>query len=375
MSFTMHGILVTAVTKKASDIYLSPHSAPILRIQNEFRPITLVEGGDDTLSVKECNALIESIMTEEQRTHFKENKDYDFAYGISYMDANDIPQQARFRINVFFAQKAYELVARVIPSAPQSVSELMLPPIIRDIILKNASGMILVTGTTGSGKSSTLASMIDLVNTKQRKKITTIEDPVEILHRNKLSSISQRELYTDTKSFAVALRAALRQRPDVILIGEMRDKETIETALRAAESGHLVLSTLHSLNAQETINRILDFYSAGEQPHIRNMLAETLRAVICQKLIPDNNNKIRPIVEIMLPPKNIRIGDAIRDPEKTYLLRSIINVSSRDGMQTFEDNLFRLVSENLVTPEVALKYSESRDELQTRFKKNGIRFS
>lgn len=353
VQYTLIDVFKVVAKRNASDLYVTPNSPPLLRIKNDFHPIK-----SDPLTVEECNKLILDTMLPAQQEEFIREKDFDYALNI--------PGVGRFRINVYQASGAYEMVARLIAENPRPLGDLFLPEKIGKIVEKHHNGLIVVAGATGSGKSSTLAGMIDLINSTQKKKIVTIEDPIEIVHKNKLSSISQRELYADTNDFKVALKSAMRQRPDVILIGEMRDKDTVTTALNAAESGHLVFSTLHSINAQETIARILDFYPVNEQQQIRNLLAQTIRAIICQRLIVNNDNETRPLVEIMT--QNLRTKEAIRDEEKSHNLHEIMKSGTIDHMQTFESHLIEMVSDDILTAEMALKYTDNADELKREFR-------
>lgn len=359
--YTIKSVFAAAAKRNASDIYLAPNNLPILRIKNQFHKIA---AGDDPtpMTSEECNALILSSMNEAQQAEFQRKMDFDYALNLEGI--------GRFRVNVFQASGSYELVARYVAGTPMPLAELGLPDVIEDIARDSKTGLILVTGATGSGKTNTLAGVIDYINRTRQNKIITIEDPIEIVHPNKRSSISQRELYADTMDFKAALRAAMRQRPDVILIGEMRDAETVSTAIGASESGHLVLSTLHSVNAQETIARILDFYPQEEQQQIRNLLATTLRAVVSQKLIVDENGKTRPIVEVLR--EDGRVAKAIRDPELTHDLEQIMEEGKFRQMQTFDGHLTDMVSEGLLTPERAESYSENPDELHKRMKNSGL---
>lgn len=359
--YTIESVFKTAASQNASDIYLSPNNLPILRIKNKFKKIA-AEGDKSLMTVEECNHLILSSMNPEQREEFERLKDFDYAVNI--------PDVGRFRVNVFQASGGYELVARYVAGTPKPTSELGLPEVIDEIAEESKTGLILVTGATGSGKTNTLAGMIDYINVHRQNKIITIEDPIEIVHPNKKSSISQRELYADTLNFKAALRAAMRQRPDVILIGEMRDAETVSTAIGASESGHLVLSTLHSINAQDTISRILDFYPQEEQQQIRNLLAATLRAIVSQRLIVDEEGKTRPLVEVLR--EDLRISDAIRDPEKTHNITEIMEESSYKKMQTFDSHLIEMVQEGYLTSERAEQYSEKPDELHKRLRNQGL---
>lgn len=359
--YTIESIFKVAALQDATDIYLQANNLPILRVKNEF--IKLVTNNDTTPMTKaECNKIILDSMTPAQAEEFERTKDFDYA-----LELEDI---GRFRMNVFQASGHYELVARYISGYPRPIEELGLPDAIEEIVEESKTGLILVTGATGSGKTNTLAAMVDYINRHKAKKIITIEDPVEIVHPNKKSSVSQRELYADTLTFKNALRAAMRQRPDVILIGEMRDAETVSTAINASESGHLVLSTLHSINARDTIARVLDFYPMDEQQQVRNLLATTLRATISQKLIVTDEGKMRPLVEILR--EDLRVADAIRDSNKTHEITQIMEESAYRKMQTFDAHLVALVQQNELSPEKAKSYSENPNELNRRLKQSGL---
>jgi twitching motility protein PilT len=276
----------------------------------------------------------------------------------------------RFRVNVFQQRGNVGMVIRVIPTKVKTIDELMMPKVAEQIC-EEQRGLILVTGTTGSGKSTTLAAMIDRINSQRADHIITIEDPIEFLHRDKKGFVNQREVEVDTASFSTALRAALRQDPDVILVGEMRDLETIGTALLAAETGHLVLSTLHTLDATETIQRIIAVFPPPEQKQIRLQLASTLKAVISQRLVRKADNLGRvPAVEVMIATGYIR--DCIINPDKTRLIRDAIAAgTSQYGMQTFDQSLYDIFTKNLITYEEAMGRASNPDELKLRMQ--GIR--
>jgi twitching motility protein PilT len=298
-----------------------------------------------------------TLMSNRQKQRFKEESEVDIAYGINGI--------GRFRANIFQQRGAVSIVMRVIPDQNKTTSDLGLPPVI-DKITENRRGLILVTGSTGSGKSTTLAAIIDRINASRSGHIVTIEDPIEFLHRDKLSFISQREIDVDAHSFAAALRGALRQDPDVILVGEMRDFETIETALTAAETGHLVLSTLHTLDATETVTRIVTSFPSHQQKSVRYQLAGILKAVICMRLVRASKGAGRvPAVEVMVSTGLIR--DYIVNEEKTYLIREAIAAGySQYGMQTFDQSLFQLFQSGLISLEEALHNASNPDEFRMR---------
>jgi twitching motility protein PilT len=337
----------------ASDLHIKAGSFPVMRVDGELKPITNAARltQDDTLD------MAFSIMSNRQKQRFKEISEVDIAYGLSGV--------GRFRANVFQQRGTVSMVLRVIPDKVRTMSDLGLPPATEQIG-NEQRGLILVTGATGSGKSSTLAALIDYINSTRGGHIVTIEDPIEFLHRDKKSFISQREVDVDTRSFAEALRGALRQDPDVILVGEMRDHETIETALTAAETGHLVLSTLHTLDATETVTRIVSSFPPHQQKSVRLQLAGILRAVISMRLVRAANGVGRvPAAEIMISTGTIR--DYIANEEKTPLIRDAIAAgTSQYGMQTFDQSLFNLFQSGLITLEEALRGASNPDEFRMR---------
>ncbi|MCB0378570.1 MAG: PilT/PilU family type 4a pilus ATPase, partial [Bdellovibrionales bacterium] len=296
--------------------------------------------------------------TTAERTRFDHLKEIDLGYGVKGV--------GRFRVNIFQQRGSIRIVARVISDKVPEIEDLNLPQVVLDVANRER-GLILVTGATGSGKSTTLAAMIQHINLHKNKHIITIEDPIEFLIRDHRSLISQREIGLDTTTFAAALRAALRQDPDVILIGEMRDKETIETALVAAETGHLVFSTLHTYDAQETINRILAVFEPHQQLQVRRQLAATLRAVISQRLATRKDGKgVIPVIEIMV--NNARIREMIEDPEKTNLITEAIETSAKEtGMQSFDQSLLDLVFNKSISLKEALTLSNHPDDFYLKY--------
>jgi twitching motility protein PilT len=349
----INDLLKIAVERKASDLHLKVGSHPIVRIDGELTPL----GELKRLMQEDTIAMAFSIMNARQKQRFKEELELDIAYSV--------PGLGRFRCNVFQQRGAVGLVLRVIPARIQSVRELMLPAVL-ERICEERRGMILCTGTTGSGKSTSLAAMIDYINSTRQAHVMTVEDPIEYLHRDNQSIVNQREISVDTQSFAHALRAALRQDPDVILVGEMRDFETVETALHAAETGHLVFSTLHTLDATETINRIIAVFPPHQQKQVRLQLASVLRAVISQRLIPRLDGRGRaPAVEVMISTPFIR--DCIVDKEKTHLIPGAIGAgTSQYGMQTFDQSIFGLYEQQLVAYEEALRWASNVDEFKLK---------
>jgi twitching motility protein PilT len=298
-----------------------------------------------------------AMMSNRQKQRFKEVSEVDIGYGV--------PGLGRFRANIFQQRGSVSIVLRVIPEQTKTSSDLGLPPVI-DKITEERRGLILVTGSTGSGKSTTLAAMIDRINAMRSGHIVTIEDPIEFLHKDKMSFVTQREVDVDTRSFSEALRGALRQDPDVILVGEMRDYETIETALMAAETGHLVLSTLHTLDATETITRIVSSFPAHQQKSVRIQLAGILKGIISMRLVRAAKGAGRvPAVEIMVSTGLIR--DYIVNEEKTYLIREAIAAgTSQYGMQTFDQSLFNLFQSGLISLEEAVHNASNADEFKMR---------
>src|SRR5579863_8643090 len=351
-------LLRTACESKASDLHLKVGNYPYLRVDGELKPLTQYT----RISSEDMLNMAFSMMTNRQKQKFKENAELDMAYGVAGL--------GRFRVNVFQQRGNVGMVLRVIPTKIRTLEELLLPTVI-DKICGEARGMVLVTGTTGSGKSTTLAAMVDRINTTRTDHIITIEDPIEFLHRDKKGFVNQREVEVDTPSFGSALRAALRQDPDVILVGEMRDLETIQTALLAAETGHMVFSTLHSLDATETIQRIIAVFPPPEQKQIRLQLAGTLKAVISQRLVRCADDKGRvPAVEVMIATGYIR--DCIINPEKTRMIHEAIAAgTSQYGMQTFDQSLYDLHTRNLITFEEALSRASNPDDFKLRVQ--GIR--
>ncbi len=352
---TIDTLLALACSKGASDLHLKAGSHPFVRINGELLPLVDVP----RLSPEDTLAMAFSIMNNRQKQRFKDACEVDIAYGVSGL--------GRFRCNVFQQRGAVGMVFRVIPMTIRSVSELQLPPVIEKIA-EERRGLVLVTGTTGSGKSTTLAAIIDCINRNRTEHIITIEDPIEFLHRDRRSFVNQREVDVDTRSFQEALRGALRQDPDVILVGEMRDQETIETALTAAETGHLVLSTLHTLDATETITRIVSIFPPHQQQAIRLQLASVLKAVISQRLVRNKEGTGRvPAVEVLISTPYIR--DCIINQEKTPHIRdAIAQGTSQYGMQTFDQSLHDLLNRGLISYEQALAGASNRDEFVLRTK-------
>ncbi|HEX2776222.1 MAG TPA: type IV pilus twitching motility protein PilT [Candidatus Acidoferrales bacterium] len=360
MAINIDDLLRRAVENRASDLHLKVGNHPYLRVDGILNAL----GDVPRITPEEMLSMAFSMMTNRQKQKFKETAELDMAYGVAGL--------GRFRVNVFQQRGNVGMVLRVIPTKIRTIEELELPRVLSQIC-EEQRGLILTTGTTGSGKSTTLAAMIDRINSLRAEHIITIEDPIEYLHRDKKGFINQREVEVDTSSFSTALRAALRQDPDVVLVGEMRDLETISTALLAAETGHLVLSTLHTLDATETIQRIIAVFPPPEQKQIRLQLAGTLKAVISQRLVrkADGTGRV-PAVEVMICTGYIR--DCIINPDKTRMIRDAIAAgTSQYGMQTFDQSLFDLYSRNLITLEEALMRASNPDEFRLRVQ--GVRSS
>ncbi len=346
-------LLKMALDRGASDVHMKTGSHPWFRIDGTLLPVSEVKRltGEDTAKIAF------SIMTEPQKEYFQANRDIDFSYSVSGL--------GRFRVNAFYQRGTVGIVLRIISFDIRTVRELNLPQILENIAMAQR-GLVLVTGTTGSGKSTTLAAMIDYINTHRIDHIITIEDPIEYVHRDKRSIINQRELETDTSSFSIALRAALRADPDVILVGEMRDLDTIETALIAAETGHLVLSTLHTVDATETINRIISIFPPFQQKQIRIQLATVLKSVISQRLMKtaDGDGRV-PAAEILIATNYIQ--ECIENKDKTGMIRDAIAAgTSQYGMQTFDQSLFYLFRQGMITEEEAMRGATNPADLKLK---------
>jgi len=353
MELHINDLLKICDDRGASDLHLKAGSHPVIRVDGRLLPLT----DQKRMMQEDTIGMAFSIMSARQKQKFKDNYELDMAYSV--------PGLGRFRCSIFQQRGTVGLVLRVIPVKILTIRDLQLPPVLEQIAGERR-GLILVTGTTGSGKSTSLAAMIDYINSTRTEHIMTIEDPIEFLHRDKKSLVNQREVEVDTKSFALALRSALRQDPDVILVGEMRDYETIETALTAAETGHLVLSTLHTLDATETVNRIIAVFPPHQQKQIRLQLASVLKAIVSMRLVPRADGKGRvPAVEVLRATSYIR--DCVENKEKTKLIRDAISQgTSQYGMQTFDQSLYRLYRQELVSLEEALRQATNPDEFKLR---------
>jgi len=349
----LNEILSIGLKSGASDIHLKVGLPPIYRIDGTLRPLPKAP----RISPDQTEQITEEIMNDLQRERFEKSCEVDLAYGV--------PGLGRFRVNAFTQRGSVSLVFRAIPFDIKGLEDLLLPPVIKKMAMANR-GLILVTGATGSGKSTTLAAIVDYINANRKSHIVTIEDPIEFLHRDKKSIINQREVGSDTEGFQPALKSALRQDPDVILVGEMRDHETIETALTAAETGHLVLSTLHTIDATETVNRIISVFPPYQQRQMRIQLAAVLRGVISMRLVPKLDGKGRvPAVEVMVA--SARVRQMIDDKDLTKQLPDAIQQGYESyGMQTFDQSLMSLLKQKLISFEEALRQCSNPDDFKLK---------
>ncbi len=346
---TLQDFLRLVADKGGTDLHVTAESPPMMRVHGELRPLPF-----PPLSANETKALCYSVLTETQKHRFEETRELDFSFGIRGL--------SRFRGNLFLQRGAVGGAFRTIPYSARPLAELGLPPVVGELT-RQPRGLVLVTGPTGSGKSTTLAAMIDKVNGERHEHIVTLEDPIEFVHAHRGCIINQREVYADTLSFNEALRHVLRQDPDVVLIGEMRDLETVSAALTVAETGHLVFSTLHTNSAVQSINRIIDIFPEAQQPQVRAQLSLVLQAVISQQLIPRADGRPRVLaVEVMIP--NPAIRNLIRE-NKIHQLYSHLQVGqSKFGMQTMSQSLLDLYTRRLITYEEAMGHATEPDELR-----------
>ena len=340
----------------ASDLHVKANSAPMIRERGE-----LVRLERPPLSAAETRALAEAIVPANRKARFEEDGELDFAHSV--------PGVGRFRANVFLQRGSISMVLRKLRMGGPTLDEVGLPEIVRELA-DTPRGLVLVTGPTGSGKTTTLAAMIQHINATKAVHIVTIEDPIEVLHADMKAAVNQREVGQDSKTFLSALRAALRQDPDVILIGEMRDPETVRAALQAAETGHLVLSTLHTTDATETVNRILDFFPAHQQQQVRFTLAGALRGIICQRLVPGVTRDRVPCLEVCV--NNGRIAERISKPDLTAEIEEIIAKGASYGMRTFDQSLLELVVVGDVTVEEALAAASEPHDLELALQQAGV---
>jgi twitching motility protein PilT len=345
------------VELRGSDLHIKVGSPARVRIDGRLRKLQ-----GDTLKPDDTQAIADEVMREDLRETFYRTNEADFAYSL--------PGVGRFRVNAFRSRGSAGLVFRRVSVGAIPLEDLGVPPVISQLALE-PRGLVLVTGPTGSGKTTTLAGMVDHINSNRECHIVTIEDPIEVLHRDALSMINQREVRLDTADFSIALRAAMRQDPDVILVGEMRDAETVKAALAAAETGHFVMSTLHTTNAQETIARIIDFFPPHEQKQVRLSLAGSLRGIVCQRLVPRADGQGRCLtMEVCV--NTGRVADAIADPDKTNTLTDLISEGGFYGMHTFDQHLTTLIRDGVVTLDDAVAASSSPHDLTVELRRLGL---
>src|SRR6184192_2516801 len=346
---TLPELLKTLVKMKGSDLHLTTDSPPQVRVHGHLQPLPAPK-----LTPAETKNLAYSVLTDEQKKRFEQTKELDCSFGLKNIGS-------RFRCNVFNQRGAVGAVYRVIPEKIRSFGELGLPTVL-STLAERPRGLVLVTGPTGSGKSTTLAAMIDKINSERHDHILTIEDPIEYIHPHKNCLVNQREVHSDTSSFTNALRAALREDPDIVLIGEMRDLETVEAALKIAETGHLTFGTLHTNSAAQTINRIIDIFPANQQAQIRTQLSLVLEGIVCQALLPRSDGKGRVCsLEIMVP--NSAIRNLIRDDKVHQIYGAMQTGQEKLGMQTANQSLASLFMKRLISQDVALGASSNKEEL------------
>jgi twitching motility protein PilT len=349
-------LLAMAVARGASDLHLKGGVPPMVRIEGVIHPLS-----DRPLDDAAVEAHLGAMLPDRLGVEFKERHEADFAYATG--------DGRRYRVNAYRQRGRVTIAARILSAPSSDFEALGLPPVVRSIITE-LRGLVLVTGPTGSGKSTTLAAMIDAINSTRRVNIITVEDPIEFVHEDKVGMVSQREIGVDTDGFAEAMRRVLRQDPDVILIGEMRDADTIDAALKAAETGHLVLSTLHTLDSGETINRILDFFPPEHQRQIRLLLAGSLRAILSQRLVPTVSGGRVPAVEVLI--NTDRIAERIADADTTHEIPEIIESGSYYGMETFDQSLLRMVAAGTVSMEEAMRHATKASDLKIKGQQLGI---
>ncbi len=350
------GWLKQLIGGEGSDLHVKVGSAPMIRL-----PGGLVRLTRDPLMPDDTKQIAEGIIPEDRKQKFADLGEIDFAYSL--------PDIGRFRVNVFRQRGSISMVLRKLRFGGPSFEEVGLPEAVRNIADEHR-GLVLVTGPTGSGKTTTLAAMIDYINKTKAVHIVTVEDPIEVLHKDHIASINQREIGNDTMDFLAALRAALRQDPDVILIGEMRDTDTVRAAIAAAETGHLVLSTLHTVDATETVNRVIDFFPPYQQKQVRLALAGTLRGIICQRLIPTIDGGRTPGLEILI--NNGRVAERITDPERTHELKEVIEEGGFYGMVTFDQSILELVKDNKISVEEAMKAVTNQHDFLLAMQQAGL---
>ena len=355
--FDVHAALRELVAREGSDLHLKVDSSPLFRVQGTLAPDTDFE----VLSAQDTEDALHALLHDQAKLkEFGEEHEVDFSFEIEGV--------ARFRVNAFRQRGVISLACRAIPAKISTIEQLSLPEVVRELA-EEERGIVLLTGTTGSGKSTTLAAMIDHMNTTMKKHVVTIEDPIEFVHQDKQCVINQREVGMDTKSFERALRRVLRQDPDVILVGEMRDEETVRTALSAAETGHLVLSTVHTVDATESINRLLDFFPPHQHNQARSMIAGTIKGVISQRLVPGANGGRVAVCEILR--MTGRVHDMIKDPEMTGKLGEAISSGGFYGMQTFDQALYHHVTAGRVSEQEAMRVASNPSDFKLLLQAEG----
>jgi twitching motility protein PilT len=357
MSLQIAPYLQALVVNHGSDLHLKAGASPRIRISGALVPLQVAP-----LSAETALDLIRETMPPDVADHYASTNEADYALNA--------PGIGRFRVNAFRARGAAGCVMRLVGDEPTPLVELGLPAVIGRLALE-PRGLVLVTGPTGSGKTTTLAAMVDAINEVRSVHVLTLEDPIEVIHRDKMASVNQRELGTDTVDWSTALRAAMRQDPDVILIGEMRDPETVKAALSAAETGHFVMSTLHTADAKETVNRIIDFFPPHEQKQVRLGLATSLRGIVCQRLMPRASGEGR-VVVMEIAVNGPRLAEAIADPARTGDMEEILAAGSYSGMQTFDQHLLALVLNDTVTVEDAKLISSNTHDFSVMLKRAGV---
>ncbi|MHB8342390.1 MAG: type IV pilus twitching motility protein PilT [Mycobacteriales bacterium] len=357
MSSGIESFLRALVETGGSDLHCKVGSPPRVRIDGRLRKLQTRD-----LTSADTETMVREVLRADLVEEFERTNEADFAYSLASV--------GRFRVNAFRARGACGLVFRRVSIGAIPLDELGLPPVLGPLALE-PRGLVLVTGPTGSGKTTTLAGMVDHINANREVHIVTIEDPIEVLHFDKLGMVNQREVRVDTEDFAVALRAAMRQDPDVVLVGEMRDQETVRAALAAAETGHFVMSTLHTTDAQETIARVIDFFPPHEQKQVRLTLAGSLRGILCQRLVPRADGEGR-CVAMEIAINTGRIAEAIADPDKTNTLTELIADGGYYGMQTFDQHLVALLRDSVITLDAALAGSTSPHDLGVELRRLGL---
>ncbi|MDH4139711.1 MAG: PilT/PilU family type 4a pilus ATPase [Coriobacteriia bacterium] len=351
-------LLKTMTERGSSDLHIKVGSPPAIRLNGK---LIVLRDQFQSLTPEQCQTLATGMMDERQRQTFENHREADFAYSLSGV--------GRFRVNVFHQRGSIGITLRRVATERATIEELGLPPVIRRLA-DEPRGLVLVTGTAGSGKTTTLAAMIDHINGTREGHIVTIEDPIEVLHQDKKCIVNQREVGIDTESYADALRHVVRQDPDVILIGEMRDHETVSAALTAAEIGNLVFSTLHTIDATETVNRIIDFFPPYQQKQIRLMMAATMKGIVSMRLIPSINGGLVPAVEVMVMTGTIR--EYVTDSEKTYLIRDAMEEGEYYGMQTFDQSLLKLYQDRQITLDDAMAMAHNAHDFKIKIRQLGV---